>query len=172
MLIAILLDLQTYLKPVGIMRLSTLYMRVAQVFMGQIQRCLSPFIIILTILLVFIFSKKANELFAHTYSNLYNLPTTGLRFFVYGPWGRPDMALFMFTKAILNNETLKVFNYGNHKRDFTYIDDIVEGGYESWINQQSPIKNGLVRILIQDLVSLRGVFIILGIIIQLSLMII
>ena len=73
-------------------------------------------------------SKKANELFAHTYSNLYNLPTTGLRFFtVYGPWGRPDMALFMFTKAILNNETLKVFNYGNHKRDFTYIDDIVEG---------------------------------------------
>ena len=73
-------------------------------------------------------SKKANELFAHTYSNLYNLPTTGLRFFtVYGPWGRPDMALFKFTKAILNNENLKVFNYGNHKRDFTYIDDIVEG---------------------------------------------
>tara|TARA_B100000212_G_scaffold39792_1_gene25755 strand:+ start:1165 stop:2178 length:1014 start_codon:yes stop_codon:yes gene_type:complete len=73
-------------------------------------------------------SKKANELFAHTYSNLYNLPTTGLRFFtVYGPWGRPDMALFMFTKAILNNKTIQVFNYGNHKRDFTYVDDIVEG---------------------------------------------
>lgn len=73
-------------------------------------------------------SKKANELFAHTYSNLYNLPTTGLRFFtVYGPWGRPDMALFKFTKAILNGETIQVFNYGNHKRDFTYVDDIVEG---------------------------------------------
>lgn len=73
-------------------------------------------------------SKKANELFAHTYSNLYQLPTTGLRFFtVYGPWGRPDMALFKFTKAILNNETIQVFNYGNHKRDFTYVDDIVEG---------------------------------------------
>ncbi len=73
-------------------------------------------------------SKKANELFAHTYSNLYQLPTTGLRFFtVYGPWGRPDMALFKFTKAILNNEPIQVFNYGNHKRDFTYVDDIVEG---------------------------------------------
>ena len=73
-------------------------------------------------------SKKANELFAHTYSNLYNLPTTGLRFFtVYGPWGRPDMALFKFTKAILNGDTIQVFNYGNHKRDFTYVDDIVEG---------------------------------------------
>ena len=73
-------------------------------------------------------SKKANELMAHTYSNLYNLPTTGLRFFtVYGPWGRPDMALFLFTKAILNGEKIKVFNYGQHRRDFTYIDDIVEG---------------------------------------------
>ena len=73
-------------------------------------------------------SKKANELFAHTYSNLYNLPTTGLRFFtVYGPWGRPDMALFKFTKAILNGEIVQVFNYGNHRRDFTYVDDIVEG---------------------------------------------
>ena len=73
-------------------------------------------------------SKKANELMAHTYSNLYKLPTTGLRFFtVYGPWGRPDMALFLFTKAILNGEKIKVFNYGNHRRDFTYIDDIVEG---------------------------------------------
>ena len=73
-------------------------------------------------------SKKANELMAHTYSNLYNLPTTGLRFFtVYGPWGRPDMALFKFTKAILEGKKLEVFNYGKHRRDFTYIDDIVEG---------------------------------------------
>ncbi len=73
-------------------------------------------------------SKKANELMAHTYSHLYNLPTTGLRFFtVYGPWGRPDMALFLFTKAILAGEPINVFNYGNHRRDFTYIDDIVEG---------------------------------------------
>ena len=73
-------------------------------------------------------SKKANELMAHTYSHLYDLPTTGLRFFtVYGPWGRPDMALFTFTKAMLAGEKIKVFNYGNHQRDFTYIDDIVEG---------------------------------------------
>lgn len=73
-------------------------------------------------------SKKANELMAHTYSHLYGLPTTGLRFFtVYGPWGRPDMALFLFTKAILEDKPIKVFNYGNHRRDFTYIDDIVEG---------------------------------------------
>ena len=73
-------------------------------------------------------SKKANELMAHTYSHLYNLPTTGLRFFtVYGPWGRPDMALFLFTKAILAGKPIDVFNYGNHRRDFTYIDDIVEG---------------------------------------------
>ncbi len=73
-------------------------------------------------------SKKANELMAHTYSNLYQLPTTGLRFFtVYGPWGRPDMALFLFTKAILAGEPIKVFNYGNHRRDFTYVEDIVEG---------------------------------------------
>ena len=73
-------------------------------------------------------SKKANELMAHTYSNLYNLPTTGLRFFtVYGPWGRPDMALFLFTKAIQEGKKIQVFNYGKHRRDFTYIDDIVEG---------------------------------------------
>ncbi len=73
-------------------------------------------------------TKKANELMAHTYSHLYNIPTTGLRFFtVYGPWGRPDMALFLFTKAILEGKPIDVFNYGNHKRDFTYIDDIVEG---------------------------------------------
>ena len=73
-------------------------------------------------------SKKANELMAHTYSHLYNLPTTGLRFFtVYGPWGRPDMAPFKFTKSILNGEPIDVYNFGNHRRDFTYIDDIVEG---------------------------------------------
>ncbi len=73
-------------------------------------------------------SKKANELMAHTYSHLYNLPTTGLRFFtVYGPWGRPDMALFMFTKSIIDSKKISVYNYGNHRRDFTYIDDIVEG---------------------------------------------
>jgi len=73
-------------------------------------------------------SKKANELMAHTYSNLYKLPTTGLRFFtVYGPWGRPDMALFKFTKAILAGEPIQVFNYGKHRRDFTYVDDIIEG---------------------------------------------
>jgi UDP-glucuronate 4-epimerase len=73
-------------------------------------------------------SKKANELMAHTYSNLYNLPTTGLRFFtVYGPWGRPDMALFLFTDAIVHNKPIQVFNYGRHRRDFTFIDDITEG---------------------------------------------
>jgi len=73
-------------------------------------------------------SKKANELMAHTYSHLYDLPTTGLRFFtVYGPWGRPDMSPFLFADAIVNNKPLKVFNYGKHKRDFTYIDDIVTG---------------------------------------------
>ena len=73
-------------------------------------------------------SKKANELMAHTYSHLYGLPTTGLRFFtVYGPWGRPDMALFKFTKAILAGEPIQIFNYGKHRRDFTYVDDIVEG---------------------------------------------
>ena len=73
-------------------------------------------------------SKKANELMAHTYSHLFGLPTTGLRFFtVYGPWGRPDMALFLFTKAILAGEPIKVFNHGQMQRDFTYIDDIVEG---------------------------------------------
>ncbi len=73
-------------------------------------------------------TKKANELMAHTYSHLYGLPTTGLRFFtVYGPWGRPDMALFLFTKAILEGRPIDVFNHGRMQRDFTYIDDIVEG---------------------------------------------
>lgn len=73
-------------------------------------------------------SKKANELMAHSYSNLYKIPTTGLRFFtVYGPWGRPDMALFLFTKAILENRPIDVYNHGKMRRDFTYVDDIVEG---------------------------------------------
>ena len=77
---------------------------------------------------VYAASKKSNELMAHTYSYLYQLPTTGLRFFtVYGPWGRPDMALFKFTKNILEEKPIEVFNYGNHTRDFTYIDDIVKG---------------------------------------------
>lgn len=73
-------------------------------------------------------TKKANELMAHTYSHLYNLPTTGLRFFtVYGPWGRPDMALFTFTNAIISGKPIDVFNYGKMRRDFTYVDDIAEG---------------------------------------------
>jgi UDP-glucuronate 4-epimerase len=73
-------------------------------------------------------TKKSNELMAHSYSHLYQLPTTGLRFFtVYGPWGRPDMSLFLFTKNILEGKPIDVFNFGNHRRDFTYVDDIVEG---------------------------------------------
>jgi UDP-glucuronate 4-epimerase len=73
-------------------------------------------------------SKRANELMAHSYSSLFKIPTTGLRFFtVYGPWGRPDMALFLFARAILEGRPIEVFNHGHHKRDFTYIDDIVEG---------------------------------------------
>jgi UDP-glucuronate 4-epimerase len=73
-------------------------------------------------------SKKSNEAMAHAYAHLYSLPATGLRFFtVYGPWGRPDMAPILFTKSILAGEPIKVFNYGKHRRDFTYIDDIVEG---------------------------------------------
>jgi len=73
-------------------------------------------------------TKKSNELMAHSYSHLYQLPTTGLRFFtVYGPWGRPDMSLFLFTKNIIEGNPIDVFNYGNHRRDFTYVDDIVEG---------------------------------------------
>ena len=87
-------------------------------------------------------SKKANELMAHTYSHLYNLPTTGLRFFtVYGPWGRPDMALFLFTKAILSGQPIDVFNYGKMRRDFTYIDDIVEGVVRVIDNIPKPNPN-------------------------------
>ncbi len=84
-------------------------------------------------------TKKSNELMAHTYSHLFSLPTTGLRFFtVYGPWGRPDMALFLFTDAILNNREIKVFNNGNMIRDFTYIDDIVEGVFKVIFKTPSP----------------------------------
>ena len=84
-------------------------------------------------------TKKSNELMAHTYSHLFNVPTTGLRFFtVYGPWGRPDMALFLFTRKILAGEPIDVFNHGNHKRDFTYIDDIVEGVVRTLDNVAVP----------------------------------
>ena len=87
-------------------------------------------------------SKKTNELMAHTYSHLYDLPTTGLRFFtVYGPWGRPDMALFKFTKAILDGEKIQVFNFGKHRRDFTYVDDIVEGVIRVLDKPAQPNKN-------------------------------
>jgi UDP-glucuronate 4-epimerase len=87
-------------------------------------------------------TKKANELMAHTYSHLYGLPTTGLRFFtVYGPWGRPDMALFMFTRNILAGKPIDVFNFGHHRRDFTYIDDIVEGVVRVLDNIAAPNPN-------------------------------
>lgn len=86
-------------------------------------------------------TKKANELMAHTYSHLYGIPTTGLRFFtVYGPWGRPDMAYFSFTKAILAGEPIKVFNHGKMRRDFTYIDDVVEG----LVRVLSHVPNGSI----------------------------
>ena len=87
-------------------------------------------------------TKKANELMAHNYSHLFDIPCTGLRFFtVYGPWGRPDMALFMFTKKILAGEPIDVFNYGNHRRDFTYIDDIVEGVIRTLDKIPAPNEN-------------------------------
>ena len=87
-------------------------------------------------------TKKANELMAHSYSNLYDLPTTGLRFFtVYGPFGRPDMALFLFTKNIIEGKPIDVFNYGNHKRDFTYVGDIVEGVVRTMDNTATPNPN-------------------------------
>ena len=90
-------------------------------------------------------TKKSNELMAHTYSHLFRVPTTGLRFFtVYGPWGRPDMALFMFTKNILSGDPIDVYNYGKHSRDFTYIDDIVEGVIRTLDNiaTENPNWNG------------------------------
>ena len=84
-------------------------------------------------------TKKANKLMAHTYSNLYDLPTTGLRFFtVYGPFGRPDMALFMFTKNIIEGKPIDVFNYGNHRRDFTYVADLVEGVVRTMDHMAEP----------------------------------
>lgn len=84
-------------------------------------------------------TKKANEMMAHTYSHLYKIPTTGLRFFtVYGPWGRPDMAVFSFTQKILKGETISVFNNGHHRRDFTYIDDIVEGVLRALMRLPQP----------------------------------
>jgi UDP-glucuronate 4-epimerase len=84
-------------------------------------------------------TKRANELMAHTYAHLYNLPVTGLRFFtVYGPWGRPDMALFLFTKNILAGKPIDVFNYGNHRRDFTYVDDIAQGVVRSMDRPAQP----------------------------------
>jgi UDP-glucuronate 4-epimerase len=87
-------------------------------------------------------TKKANELMAHTYSHLFNLPTTGLRFFtVYGPWGRPDMSLFSFTQKILEGKPIDVFNYGKHQRDFTYIDDIVEGVVRTLDKVAAPNPN-------------------------------
>ena len=91
-------------------------------------------------LTVYAATKKANEMMAHSYAHLYGIPSTGLRFFtVYGPWGRPDMALFLFTKAILAGEPIKVFNHGRHKRSFTYIDDIVEGVIRTL--DQAPAAN-------------------------------
>ena len=87
-------------------------------------------------------TKKANELMAHTYSHLFKLPTTGLRFFtVYGPWGRPDMALFLFTKAILEGKPIDVFNHGNMRRDFTFVDDIVEGVVRTLDRVATPVAN-------------------------------
>jgi len=91
-------------------------------------------------------TKRANELMAHSYSSLYNLPTTGLRFFtVYGPWGRPDMALFIFTKNILEGKKIDLFNYGNHIRDFTYVDDIVEPILRL-INKPINLKNKKIKL--------------------------
>jgi UDP-glucuronate 4-epimerase len=91
---------------------------------------------------VYAASKKSNELMAHAYSHLYKLPTTGLRFFtVYGPWGRPDMALFKFTKSILEEKPIDVFNHGNHTRDFTYIDDIAEGVIKTLDNPAKSNKD-------------------------------
>jgi len=102
-------------------------------------------------------SKRANELMAHSYSHLYSIPTTGLRFFtVYGPWGRPDMALFLFTKAMLEGKPIDVFNFGEMQRDFTYVDDIVEGivrvtdrvpaGDPSWDGRQSGVGLAPARV--------------------------
>jgi UDP-glucuronate 4-epimerase len=93
-------------------------------------------------LAIYAATKKANELMAHSYAHLFRLPTTGLRFFtVYGPWGRPDMALFKFTRAILDGEPIEVFNYGRHKRDFTYVDDIAQGVVRACDKTAAPDPN-------------------------------
>ncbi len=106
-------------------------------------------------------TKKSNELMAHTYSHLYQLPTTGLRFFtVYGPWDRPDMALQKFTKAIIAGKPIQLFNYGNHQRDFTYIDDIVEGVIRILDKPAQPIPTGWEMPRIQAPATLLGEFII------------
>jgi len=90
-------------------------------------------------------TKKSNELMAHTYSHLFQIPTTGLRFFtVYGPWGRPDMAMFLFTDAIINNRPIKVFNYGDMERDFTFIDDIAKGVVK--VLEKPPVNRDLYKI--------------------------
>jgi len=95
-------------------------------------------------LLVAAATKRANELIAHSYSHLFNLPTTGLRFFtVYGPWGRPDMALFLFTKNILENKPINIFNNGNHIRDFTYVDDVAKSVF--YISKKIPNKNKVIK---------------------------
>ena len=87
-------------------------------------------------------TKKSNELMAHAYSHLYNLPVTGLRFFtVYGPWGRPDMAPMIFAKSILNKKPIDIYNNGNLARDFTYIDDIIQGIYKCCFKPATPFKN-------------------------------
>ena len=104
-------------------------------------------------------SKKSNELMAHTYSHLYSLPTTGLRFFtVYGPWSRPDMALFKFTKAILADEPIDIFNYGKHRRDFTYIDDIVESVIRGLDRQHNQTRIGTAMNPTQGQVRPHGAF--------------
>merc|ERR1711966_271617 len=89
-------------------------------------------------------TKRSNELIAHAYSHLFNFPTTGLRFFtVYGPWGRPDMALFLFTKNILENKPINIFNNGNHIRDFTYVDDVAKSVF--YISKKIPNKNKVIK---------------------------
>ena len=100
-------------------------------------------------------TKKSNELVAHSYSHLYKIPSTGLRFFtVYGPWGRPDMALFLFTKAILNNESINIFNNGEMIRDFTYIDDIIESISKIIYKSQLVIINLILTNLFQVIAGL------------------
>ena len=101
-----------------------------------------------TQLSIYAATKKANESMAHSYSNIWKIPITMLRFFtVYGPWGRPDMALYDFTKKISNNKPIKVFNYGKHKRDFTYIDDIVNGVFLTTLRfEKNPKKQKLSKI--------------------------